>query len=68
MQTVSGILCSVFNKGFPQCNSCANTTLQKAKLSMNYLFGKCKLTCSFLWIFSCSLDKFLIENSVFCTV
>ena len=68
MQTVSGILCSVFNKSFPQCNSCPNTTSQKAKLSMNYLFGKCKPTCSFLLIFSCSLDKFLIENSVFCAV
>ena len=38
------------------------------KLSMNYLFGKCKPIFSFLWIFSRSLDKFLIENSIFCAV
>ena len=31
MQTVSGILCSVFNKSFPQCNSSPNTNSQNNK-------------------------------------
>ena len=41
MQTVSGILCSVFNKSFPQCNSSPNTNSQKAISKAKKEFTQC---------------------------
>ena len=46
----------------------ACNTTHRAKLSINDFFSKCDQVRSFRWIWSYLLKKFLMENSIFCTV
>ena len=41
---------------------------KKNKFSIKDLFSKCDQICSFLWIWSHSLKKSLVENFIFCVV
>ena len=44
-------------------------TAQKMKFSIKDLFSnKCDQICSYLWIWSNLLKKFLMENFIFCAV
>ena len=46
----------------------ASITAQKMKFSIKGFFSKCDQICSFLWIWSPLLKKFLMENFIFCAV